>query len=80
MYELRNSFIDRAISRHRTAFAAGRAARKYSAASKRANGESSYVPFALRKLVDGEWLDVRLHEWGDTDVEDYHRGLNEVAS
>ena len=55
MYELRDTFNDRTISRHRTLAKAARAELAHDRAVRRANGSSSYIPTEI--LLDGAAID-----------------------
>lgn len=49
MIELRDTFNDRLISRHRTVLAALKAQMKHLAGVKRANGRDSYLTYAITR-------------------------------
>lgn len=55
MYELRDTFNDRVISRHRTLINALQASRRHDARVARANGATAYVPKAI--LINGKPVD-----------------------
>ncbi len=63
MYQLKDTFNNQIISRHRTIEAAARAEVKFSRAVKRSNGEHSYIPTVCvcpdGGVVDSdEWLSL----------------------
>jgi hypothetical protein len=63
MYELRDTFNDRTILRHRTLAAAVKAGTAHLRAVKRNNGQNSYIPTVI--LLDGQRVcdyDVGLDE------------------
>jgi hypothetical protein len=69
-YQLYDDFNERIISRHNSATAAGRAARKLLAAITRRNGPNSYLPVALlRRDEDGVFQVVGSE---DPDGEDFY--------
>lgn len=57
MYELRDTFNDRTISRHRTILAAMKASRRHDARLARSNGATSYVPKKI--MLNGEPISCR---------------------
>jgi len=65
-FELNDHLTNRIISRHNTAYAAGKAAAKHDRKHKRANGPKSYVPMSL--TANGKRV-------GAIPQAEYYRGL-----
>jgi hypothetical protein len=55
MYELRDTFNDRTISRHRTLINAIKASRRHDARIACANGATAYIPKTI--MLDGKPVD-----------------------
>lgn len=72
MFQLRDSFNHITLSKHRSAFNAGKAAAKHTDAVKRHNGPQSYCRFELRR--GGETVDLASYD--DADSVEFCRGLN----
>ena len=68
-YRLYDTFNNHVISQHRTATGAGKAARKFSAAVKRHNVGTSYIPLEFQeRYPDGEYrlvIDEIAHNYYD---------------
>ena len=68
MYILTDTFNDRELSKHRTLEGAVKAQRKHLRAVKRANGENSYLTYAITESngdrVDPDMIDHTRHALG----------------
>ena len=74
--ELHDTFNRNLISRHRTILAAAKAQRRHSRAVKRANGQSSYIPTAIRNADNAPLSEAQEMELMDAKLRIESLGLS----